>query len=52
MTITYGGQDCNVQYEGVHRHVVRACLDTRRTMSSVIVVTAKEAVSCHSRMHE
>ena len=50
--ITYGGQGCGLCMEAYTDSDFGACLDTRRSVSGVVLMLAKGAISWHSRMQE
>ena len=50
--ITYGGHNCGLCMEAYTDSDFGACLDTRRSVSGAVLMLAKGAISCHSRMQE
>ena len=50
--ITYGGQDCGLCMEAYTDSDFGACLGTRRSVSGVVLMLVKGAISWHSRMQE
>ena len=50
--ITYGGQGCGLCMEAYTDSDFGVCLDTRRSVSGSVLMLAKGAISCHSRMQE
>ena len=50
--ITYGEQGCELCMEAYTDSDFGACLDTRRSVSGVVLMLAKGAISWHSRMQD
>ena len=50
--ITYGGQGCGLCMEAYTDSDFGACLDTKRSVSGVVLMLVKGAISWHSRMQE
>ena len=50
--VMYDGQGCGLCMEAYTDSDFGACLDTRRSVSSAVLMLAKRAISRHSRVQE